>query len=199
MKKVDSIYLGDGLGVEYYPEDKRVILEFGGETFTLHNLLFGSLLLHGETLAQRYDDPFRTRPEVVETPEAFTSPFPSAMTVIKALGGHPDDVNHERLSAERLIQQPGIITLLTRCSVGNPVLKYTALTSYSAPAMTVSIDNPEVIASSLPAYYRHSVGSVLIQWIRANQSALLDYWQSENSSAIRSITALDGLVTYKNW
>jgi hypothetical protein len=54
---MDSIYLGDGLNVEY--DGKAVVLTFkDGNVIRLHSMLFGSLLMHGIELNEKYDHAF---------------------------------------------------------------------------------------------------------------------------------------------
>ena len=74
---------------------------------------------------------------------------------------------------------PGVIYISTRVARHGPRVKYYGRPGGDQPSFSVSIgENPEVLANSLPERVLNRLSPRVIEWVRLNQAALLDFWNN---------------------
>ena len=100
----------------------------------------------------------------------------------------PADISlADELSGEDLVEManltsaqtgvPGTIFISTAMGAHGPRVKYVIRPGRTQPSFSVSIaDPPMVVANSLPARTLRQFSPQVIEWVRRNRDALLDFW-----------------------
>jgi hypothetical protein len=74
---------------------------------------------------------------------------------------------------------PGTILISTAMGSHGPRVKYFVQPGRTQPSFSVSIaDTPAVVANSLPARIVRQTAPQVIDWVRHNKGALLDFWNN---------------------
>ena len=74
---------------------------------------------------------------------------------------------------------PGTIFISTAMGAHGPRVKYFVRPGRTQPSFSVSVaDSPTVVANSLPARTLRQFSPQVIEWVRRNRDALLDFWNN---------------------
>jgi hypothetical protein len=84
----------------------------------------------------------------------------------------------------------GIVYISTQQSSHNARVKYFVKTGRNQPSFSVSITpEPEIVENSLPKKVVNGIGPKVIEWVRLNQVALLDFWNNGTDWTDPQVTA----------
>lgn len=117
------------------------------------------------------DDPW---PDSVEP--QMLSPFPADRTIAEELsmGGA---IQFCAIDGTAMGLRTGALMITSKIEGIAPRVKYTLNGSTDEEAMSVSIsEDSTVVASSLPAFFRHFVGPEISAWVRLNYTDLMTFW-----------------------
>ena len=85
---------------------------------------------------------------------------------------------------------PGVIFISTAMGSHGPRVKYFIKAGRDQPSFSVSIaDEPQVLASSLPAREMNRASSAVIAWVKLNREALLRFWNEGDTFSVREVVA----------
>jgi hypothetical protein len=104
----------------------------------------------------------------------------------------PDDdevVEMANLSSART-GVDGVIFISTRKGSHGPRVKYFLRPGRSQPSFSVAIeDDPKVVANSLPEPVVSRMAPSVIEWVKLNRAALLDFWHHGDTWLDEQVTA----------
>jgi hypothetical protein len=89
----------------------------------------------------------------------------------------------------------GILFLLTSVGFHGPRVKFFLWTGKGQPSFSVSIaDSPRLLANSLPERTVNQMAPSVIEWVKLNREALLQFWNEGESWTIDELNGfIDGL------
>lgn len=94
-----------------------------------------------------------------------------------AAGGDEDDLFDMANLSEARTGVPGFIFISTRVPQHGPRVKYHEKLGPEQPSFSVSIvEEPSVVANSLPRRAVNRMSPRVIEWVRLNRAALLAFW-----------------------
>jgi len=89
----------------------------------------------------------------------------------------------------------GIIFISTAMGSHGPRVKYFIKAGRNQPSFSVSIsDEPRILASSLPQRDLSRASASVIEWVRLNKGALLQFWNEGDSYSIHEVVELVGAL-----
>ena len=84
----------------------------------------------------------------------------------------------------------GVVYISTGTAGHGPRVEYFLKPGRSQPSFSVSIgDEPKVVANSLPQPVVNRVAPKVVEWVKLNRAALLDFWSHGDSSLDEQVTA----------
>ena len=84
----------------------------------------------------------------------------------------------------------GVMFISTQMGGHGPSVKYFVRPGRSQPSFSVSIeDNPKVVANSLPQPVASRMAPTMIEWVKLNRTALLDFWHHGDTWLDEQVTA----------
>ncbi len=91
---------------------------------------------------------------------------------------------------------PGVVWISTRVAKHGPRVKYFEKAGADQPSFSVSIaENPAVLVGDLPERTIRRMSPEVIEWVRTNRAALLEFWNFGDTWMKEQVDAhLDGLV-----
>jgi hypothetical protein len=101
----------------------------------------------------------------------------------------PDEPLAHELATDELVEMAnltaaqtgvtGTIFISTAMGSHGPRVKYFVQPGRTQPSFSVTIaDSPTVVANSLPSRVLNQMSPQVIQWVRLNKDALLDFWNN---------------------
>jgi hypothetical protein len=112
----------------------------------------------------------------------------------------PDVTLADELATDELVEManltaaqtgvPGTIFISTAMGSHGPRVKYYVQPGRAQPSFSVTIvDNPTVVANSLPVRTMRQMSPQVIRWVALNKDALLDFWNNGDSWTDPQVTA----------
>jgi hypothetical protein len=101
----------------------------------------------------------------------------------------PDEPLADELATDELVEMAnltaaqtgvtGTIFISTVMGSHGPLVKYFVQPGRTQPSFSVTIgDSPAAVANSLPSRVLNQMSPQVIQWVRLNKDALLDFWNN---------------------
>ena len=73
---------------------------------------------------------------------------------------------------------PGVVYISTRQAGHGPQVKYYEKPGHDQPSCSVSVEAaPRIVASSLPDRVTTRISGPVIEWVKLNRAALVEFWE----------------------